>query len=143
MGGRISSETNIAENVPLQRLTGQEPISDNDPFWNTLLSFNLKIDDYDTAQARSFDESLNDFLQSLMYNTQTSGNFAAFIKVFLRRSTELKTSEQYEKWVHKNTLVSSVYWHAANCGLQLHKSGNKNHFLYQIPVKSIGIRSWS
>ncbi|RCN32434.1 hypothetical protein ANCCAN_21761 [Ancylostoma caninum] len=98
MGGRISSETNIAENLPLKRLTGEEAISDNDPFWNTLLSFNLKIDDYDTAEARAFDESLNDFLQSLMYNTQTSGNFAAFIRVFLRRSTELKTSEQYEKW---------------------------------------------
>ncbi|PIO59378.1 hypothetical protein TELCIR_19161, partial [Teladorsagia circumcincta] len=97
MGGVISSDTHIAENVPLQRFTGTDPITDIDPFWNNLLSFNLKIDDYDTAQARAFDESLNDFLQSLMYNTQTSGNFAAFIRVFLRRSTELKTSEQYEK----------------------------------------------
>ncbi|KAK6054217.1 hypothetical protein COOONC_08278 [Cooperia oncophora] len=96
MGGVISSDTPIAKNVPLQRFTGTDPITDIDPFWNNLLSFNLKIDDYDTVQARAFDESLNDFLQSLMYNTQTSGNFASFIRVFLRRSTELKTSEQYE-----------------------------------------------
>lgn len=63
------------------------------------------------AQARAFDESLNDFLQSLMYNTQTSGNFAAFIRVFLRRSTELKTSEQYEKLVwFKNSDFNSFYF---------------------------------
>ncbi|EYC15389.1 hypothetical protein Y032_0037g3494 [Ancylostoma ceylanicum] len=113
MGGRISSETNIAENSPLKRFTGEEAISDNDPFWNNLLSFNLKIDDYDTAQARAFDESLNDFLQSLMYNTQRSGNFAAFIRVFLRRSTELKTSEQYENkiflWQTANALIILRY----------------------------------
>ncbi|CAJ0606288.1 unnamed protein product [Cylicocyclus nassatus] len=113
MGGRISLETNIKENPSLQRFSGQESISDNDPFWNTLLSFNLKIDDYDTAEARAFDESLNDFLQSLMYNTQTTGNFAAFIKVFLRRSTELKTSEQYENkiylWQTANALIILRY----------------------------------
>ncbi|KIH64342.1 hypothetical protein ANCDUO_05349 [Ancylostoma duodenale] len=71
-----------------------------------------QIDDYDTAQARAFDESLNDFLQSLMYNTQTSGNFAAFIRVFLRRSTELKTSEQYENSLdtvmNKNLMWASI-----------------------------------
>ncbi|VDN30288.1 unnamed protein product [Cylicostephanus goldi] len=113
MGGRISLDTNIKENPSLQRFSGQESISDNDPFWNTLLSFNLKIDDYDTAEARAFDESLNDFLQSLMYNTQTTGNFAAFIKVFLRRSTELKTSEQYENkiylWQTANALIILRY----------------------------------
>lgn len=48
MGGVVSSETAIAENVPLKRFTGTESIVDIDPFWNNLLSFNLKIDDYDT-----------------------------------------------------------------------------------------------
>ncbi|KAK6736777.1 hypothetical protein RB195_019463 [Necator americanus] len=113
MGGIISSETNIEGNVPLQRLAGQGAISDNDPFWNNLLSFNLKIDDYDAKQAKAFDDSLNNFLQSLMYNTQTSGNFAAFIRVFLRRSTELKTSEQYDNkiylWQTANALIILRY----------------------------------
>ncbi|KAK5966211.1 Dymeclin [Trichostrongylus colubriformis] len=113
MGGVISSDTQIAENVPLQRFTGSDPITDIDPFWNNLLSFNLKIDDYNTTEARAFDESLNDLLQSLMYNTQRSGNFAAFIKVFLRRSTELKTSEQYENkiflWQTANALIILRY----------------------------------
>nr|CDJ90438.1 Dymeclin domain containing protein [Haemonchus contortus] len=113
MGGVISSDTHIAENAPLQRFTGTDPITDIDPFWNNLLSFNLKIDDYDTAQAKAFDESLNDFLQALMYNTQTSGNFAAFIRVFIRRSTELKTSEQYENkiylWQTSNALIILRY----------------------------------
>ncbi|WKX92962.1 hypothetical protein Q1695_010747 [Nippostrongylus brasiliensis] len=113
MGGIISSETDISENGSLQRFTSSEPIVDIDPFWNTLLSFNLKVDDCDSTQVRAFDESLNDFLQALMYNTRTSGNFAAFIRVFLRRSTELKTSAQYENkiflWQTSNALIILRY----------------------------------
>uniref|UniRef100_A0A1I7X2R1 C2 domain-containing protein n=1 Tax=Heterorhabditis bacteriophora TaxID=37862 RepID=A0A1I7X2R1_HETBA len=47
MGGTISAETNVAENPQLLKLTALEIISDNDPFWNSLFSFNLKIDDDD------------------------------------------------------------------------------------------------
>ncbi|KAJ1362621.1 hypothetical protein KIN20_022240 [Parelaphostrongylus tenuis] len=98
----------IADNGPLKKFSGAEPINDNDPFWNKLLSFNLKIDDHDTAQIHAFDDSLNDFLQTLMYNNQTSGNFAAFIRVFLRLSKELKTSERFENiifvWQASNAL---------------------------------------
>ncbi|EPB77310.1 hypothetical protein ANCCEY_03607 [Ancylostoma ceylanicum] len=82
MGGRISSETNIAENSPLKRFTGEEAISDNDPFWNNLLSFNLKIDDYDTkiflwqtANALIILRYICKFLTQRM-------NEAEFVKVF-------------------------------------------------------------
>lgn len=47
MGGVISSEADIPENALLKKLTGLEPVGDNDPFWNTLLSFNLKVDETD------------------------------------------------------------------------------------------------
>ena len=47
MGGIISSEAAVVENAHLRKLTGLEPVSDNDPFWNILLSFNLKIDETD------------------------------------------------------------------------------------------------
>lgn len=48
-------------------------------------------------EMKEFDDSLNNLLQSLMYNTQTTGNFAAFIRVFLRRASEVRTSEMCRK----------------------------------------------
>ena len=41
----------------------------------------------------------SDILEPLMYNSPTTGNFAAFVRVFLRRATELKTSAQCDEYV--------------------------------------------
>lgn len=46
--------------------------------------------------SKQLEESLSDQLEALVYNTVTTGNFAAFVKVFLRRSAELKASTQCE-----------------------------------------------
>ncbi|CAG9540808.1 unnamed protein product [Cercopithifilaria johnstoni] len=93
MGAKISSETLIEENAYLRRFVGLQPISDNDPFWNHFLSFNFLIDSNDRKEVEQFDVSLSDSLQSLMYNTPTTCNFASFVHVFLRRTAELKASE--------------------------------------------------
>ncbi|VDM45467.1 unnamed protein product [Toxocara canis] len=53
MGSVISADTVIDENVCLRRFTGLQPITDNDPFWNQLLSFNLKIDAYNRFDIHS------------------------------------------------------------------------------------------
>ena len=45
MGTVISTESNLKENEILIRLSGTQPISDNDPFWNKLFSFNFTIDE--------------------------------------------------------------------------------------------------
>lgn len=45
MGAVVSSETNIRENELLRKLVGEQPISDNDPLWNKMFSFNMKIDE--------------------------------------------------------------------------------------------------
>uniref|UniRef100_A0A914W7Y3 Dymeclin n=1 Tax=Plectus sambesii TaxID=2011161 RepID=A0A914W7Y3_9BILA len=92
MGGAVSAQSKPSENVLLRKFAGLEPITDNDPFWNQLLSFNMKIDQNDRNALKDFELSINDPLEALMYNTQTTGNFAAFIRVFLRRSAELKMS---------------------------------------------------
>ncbi len=44
MGGVISASTKLADNELLKKFSGLQPITDNDPFWNQLLSFNMKID---------------------------------------------------------------------------------------------------
>jgi len=40
MGANYSGIESLKKNEYLGRLADQEPISDNDPFWNQLLSFN-------------------------------------------------------------------------------------------------------
>uniref|UniRef100_A0A915HYW4 Dymeclin n=1 Tax=Romanomermis culicivorax TaxID=13658 RepID=A0A915HYW4_ROMCU len=42
MGAQISTSTKLNENELLRKFCGLEPISDNDPFWNQLLSFNFR-----------------------------------------------------------------------------------------------------
>ncbi|VDN52240.1 unnamed protein product [Dracunculus medinensis] len=113
MGGVISSDTSVEGNSFLKRFSSLQPISDNDPFWNHFLSFNLRIDLYDKQTLKQFNESLSDLLESMMHNTQTTGNFAAFIRVFLRRSSELKASEICQNtiflWQMGNALIILSY----------------------------------
>ncbi|CAI4222468.1 unnamed protein product [Auanema sp. JU1783] len=113
MGGIISSEADLADNAALKKFTGLETISDNDPFWNNLLSFNLKIDEKENEVVRSFDEATIELLSSLMFNTQRTGNFSSLIRVFLRRASELKISEQCENkiflWQTTNSLIILRY----------------------------------
>lgn len=47
MGCVVSSAAEVAENELLARLAGTEPLSENDPYWNKLLSFNFNIDEQD------------------------------------------------------------------------------------------------
>ncbi|MFH4975115.1 hypothetical protein AB6A40_001824 [Gnathostoma spinigerum] len=109
MGGVLTLEDNLEENQCLRQFVGLEPISDNDPFWNRLLSYNLKINALNRNELKRFNESLASPLQSLMYNTQTTGNFAAFIRMFLRRAVELNTSEICQNtiflWQMSNALI--------------------------------------
>uniref|UniRef100_A0A1I7UIT0 Dymeclin n=1 Tax=Caenorhabditis tropicalis TaxID=1561998 RepID=A0A1I7UIT0_9PELO len=113
MGSVITKETALQDNVYLRKLSGLEPVDDYDPFWNKLLSFSLKFDDDDEDTRAALESALDDHLQCLMYNTQTTGNFAAFIRLFLRRATELKTSEQCDNkiylWQTSNALLILRY----------------------------------
>lgn len=113
MGTVISTESNIRENELLVRLSGKESISDNDPFWNKLFSFNFTIDetkrfnrisiyrftiaDNFRVNQKNFYDDLKELLEFFLFNAPTTGNFASLIKVFLRRSTELDISVKCDK----------------------------------------------
>ncbi|GMT16532.1 hypothetical protein PFISCL1PPCAC_7829 [Pristionchus fissidentatus] len=113
MGGVISQETSLADNALLKRLAGTDSIVDNDPFWNQLFSFNLKIDDNDSRLAAHIESSVSELLQALMHNTRRTGNVASLIRVFLRRAEQLRESEQYENkifmWQCANALTVLRY----------------------------------
>uniref|UniRef100_A0A8C4X8E1 Dymeclin n=1 Tax=Erpetoichthys calabaricus TaxID=27687 RepID=A0A8C4X8E1_ERPCA len=78
MGANTSSVTELAENENLRKLTGTESISENDPFWNQLISFSFTM----TLCKASFE------------NNPRTGNFRALVKVFLSRTKELKISTE-------------------------------------------------
>jgi len=113
MGTVISTESNIKENELLVRLSGKEPISDNDPFWNKLFSFNFTIDETKRANQKQFYDDLKELLEFFLFNAPTTGNFASLIKVFLRRSTELDISVKCDNkifiWQSTNSLIILRY----------------------------------
>ncbi|TKR57397.1 hypothetical protein L596_030872 [Steinernema carpocapsae] len=113
MGGVISSAADVAENQWIRKFTGLQPISDNDPFWNQLFSYNYSVDDENEEIIPTFEDAVNDALQALMYNTETTGNFGALIRVFLRRASELNTSEICDNkiflWQMANALMIIRY----------------------------------
>ncbi|CAH1251605.1 DYM [Branchiostoma lanceolatum] len=107
MGVGSSSMTELANNDYLLKLAGKEPISDNDPFWNQLLSFSLPTP-LSTPEARQLEDATKPICKSLVENNPQTGNFCALIRVFLRRAGELKTSTQCENnvfvWQSYNAL---------------------------------------
>ncbi|CDW58283.1 Dymeclin domain containing protein [Trichuris trichiura] len=110
MGGQISSSSKLSENVLLRKFSGLEPISENDPFWNLLLSFNFKAPT-SKEDCKCLSQNVKDILESLMYNTGTTGNFAALVRVFLRHAAELRVSSLCQDAV--------FFWHTNNALLLL------------------------
>jgi hypothetical protein len=113
MGTVISHESNLQENELLIRLSGTEEISDNDPFWNKLFSFNFTIDESKRRNQKQFYDSLSEIFQTFLYNSSSTGNFATLIKVFLRRHTELDISATCDNkifvWQTANSLIILRY----------------------------------
>ncbi|KRZ91811.1 Dymeclin [Trichinella sp. T8] len=93
MGGQISSYSKIGDNLLVRQFVGDEPISVNDPFWNSFLSFNLSHPSL-KSEWEMFEKSIDDSLKSLVHNTVNTGNFASLIQVFIRRASELRESSQ-------------------------------------------------
>lgn len=91
MGLSCSTIADLSNNENLKLLSGKETISENDPFWNQLLSFSLQAPQSRAEQSKL--EEITDYhCKSLVENNQHTGNFTSLLKVFLSRSKELKSS---------------------------------------------------
>ncbi|KAI6242101.1 Dymeclin [Aphelenchoides fujianensis] len=113
MGAAISTVEELEESDLLKRLAGPESISDNDPFWNKLFSFNFNLEQFDRNVQRSLMEKCTKHLENLLHNTANSGNFATLIRVFLRRAGEVGESVKCENkiflWQVSNALLILRY----------------------------------
>ncbi|XP_077202877.1 dymeclin isoform X2 [Paroedura picta] len=107
MGANGSSISELPENEYLKKLSGPEAISENDPFWNQLLSFSFNTPT-NSAELKLLEEAAISVCKSLVGNNPRTGNLAALIKVFLSRTKELKISAECQNhlfiWQAHNAL---------------------------------------
>ncbi|XP_063151907.1 dymeclin isoform X1 [Candoia aspera] len=107
MGAASSSISDLPENEYLKRLSGREAISENDPFWNQLLSFSFNTPT-NSAELKVLEEASVSVCKSLVENNPRTGNLASLIKVFLSRTKELKISAECQNhlfiWQAQNAL---------------------------------------
>ncbi|XP_077792626.1 dymeclin isoform X5 [Podarcis muralis] len=107
MGASSSSVNELPENEYLKKLSGRERISENDPFWNQLLSFSFNTPT-NSAELKLLEEAAISVCKSLVENNPRTGNLTALIKVFLSRTKELKISAECQNhlfiWQTHNAL---------------------------------------
>ncbi|XP_075788804.1 dymeclin isoform X2 [Pelodiscus sinensis] len=107
MGANSSSICELPQNEYLKRLSGAEAVSENDPFWNQLLSFSFTAPT-NSAELKQLEEVTISICKSLVENNPRTGNLGALIKVFLSRTKELKISAECQNhlfiWQAHNAL---------------------------------------
>uniref|UniRef100_A0A8C9G374 Dymeclin n=1 Tax=Pavo cristatus TaxID=9049 RepID=A0A8C9G374_PAVCR len=107
MGANSSSISELPDNEYLKKLSGGEPISENDPFWNQLLSFSFTTPT-NSADLKLLEEATISVCKSLVEKNPRTGNLGSLIKVFLSRTKELKISAECQNhlfiWQAHNAL---------------------------------------
>ncbi|XP_018610838.2 dymeclin isoform X2 [Scleropages formosus] len=107
MGANTSQIGDLSENQSLRALVGTEAISENDPFWNQLISFTF-TSPTNSGDSKLLEEAVTPLAKILIENNPRTGNFGALVRVFLGRTRELKISTECQDqlfiWQAHNTL---------------------------------------
>ncbi|XP_036085923.1 dymeclin isoform X2 [Rousettus aegyptiacus] len=98
MGSNSSRISDLPKNEYLKKLSGTESVSENDPFWNQLLSFSFSAPTSST-ELKLLEEATISVCRSLVENNPRTGNLGALIKVFLSRTKELKLSAECQNHI--------------------------------------------
>ncbi|XP_045705997.1 dymeclin [Phyllostomus hastatus] len=112
MGSNSSRIGDLPGNEHLKKFSGTESLSENDPFWNQLLSFSFPAPT-SSADLKLLEEATVSVRRSLVENNPRTGNLGALIKVFLSRTKELKLSAECQNhifiWQTHNALFIICY----------------------------------
>lgn len=112
MGSNSSRIGDLPGNEHLKKFSGTESLSENDPFWNQLLSFSFPAPT-SSADLKLLEEATVSVCRSLVENNPRTGNLGALIKVFLSRTKELKLSAECQNhifiWQTHNALFIICY----------------------------------
>lgn len=90
MGGATSSPE-LPKNEQLNRLVSKEVLSPSDPFWNSLLSYNIKPP-VTKEDWKEFDHCTEELQKRFLLSNLKTANFVSLLKVILLRTSELKNS---------------------------------------------------
>ncbi|KAA0719708.1 Dymeclin [Triplophysa tibetana] len=93
MGANTSQVSDLSESQSIRTLIGPDAISENEPFWNQLISFTFSSPN-SSADAKLLEEAVVPLAKTLIQNNPRSGNFGALVRVFLSRTKELKISTE-------------------------------------------------
>ncbi|XP_048875689.1 dymeclin isoform X2 [Brienomyrus brachyistius] len=93
MGANTSQVNDLSQNPSLGSLVGTEAISENDPFWNQLISFTF-TSPTSSRDSKLLEEAVIPLAKILIENNPRTGNFGALVKIFLGRTKELKISTE-------------------------------------------------
>ncbi|XP_070845891.1 dymeclin [Chaetodon trifascialis] len=93
MGANTSQVSDLSDNPSLKALVGTESISENDPFWNQLISFTF-ISPTSSGDSKLLEEAVIPLAKALIENNPRTGNFGALVRIFLGRTKELKISTE-------------------------------------------------
>uniref|UniRef100_A0A3Q3VXV2 Dymeclin n=1 Tax=Mola mola TaxID=94237 RepID=A0A3Q3VXV2_MOLML len=88
MGANTSQVSDLSDNLSLKTLVGTASISENDPFWNQLISFTF------ISPTCRYTSTHIEVLLDMFENNPRTGNFGALVRVFLGRTKELKISTE-------------------------------------------------
>ncbi|XP_018411239.1 PREDICTED: dymeclin isoform X2 [Nanorana parkeri] len=133
MGANSSTICELSDNDYLKKLSGTEAISENEPFWNQLLSFTFSTPT-NSADSKVLEEATINICKALIENNPRTGNLGSLIRVLLSRTKELKISAECQNqlflWQTHNALF------IISCLLKVfisHVSEKEliNHFSYQ------------
>lgn len=98
MGSNSSRISDLPKNEYLQKLSGTESVSENDPFWNQLFSFSFPAPT-SSSELKLLEEATISVCKSLVENNPRTGNLAALTKVFLSRTRELRLSAECQNHI--------------------------------------------
>ncbi|KAK9532491.1 hypothetical protein VZT92_009872 [Zoarces viviparus] len=93
MGANTSHVSDLSDNPSLKILVGTESMSENDPFWNQLISFTF-ISPTSSGDSKLLEEAVIPLAKIFIENNPRSGNFGALVRIFLSRTKELKISTE-------------------------------------------------
>uniref|UniRef100_A0A8C2G6N2 Dymeclin n=1 Tax=Cyprinus carpio TaxID=7962 RepID=A0A8C2G6N2_CYPCA len=93
MGANTSQLSELSESQSIRTLIGPDAVSENEPFWNQLISFTFTSPTC-SADAKLLEEAVVPLAKTLIQNNPRSGNFGALVRVFLSRTKELKISTE-------------------------------------------------
>uniref|UniRef100_H3DN48 Dymeclin n=1 Tax=Tetraodon nigroviridis TaxID=99883 RepID=H3DN48_TETNG len=95
MGANTSQISDLSDNQSLKTLVGTESMSENDPFWNQLISFTY-TSPTSSGDSKLLEEVVVPLAKTLIqvHNNPRTGNFGALVRIFLARTRELKISTE-------------------------------------------------